>query len=228
MIRVLLVDDQAIVCEGLRVVLNASATVRVVGVAHHGEQALAQLPSLMPDLVLMDLKMPVMNGVRTTALIRERYPALPVLVLTTYDEDEWVVDAIRAGAVGYLLKDIDSIDLIAAIEGTVQGRTQVDPAVAEKLFDYVRRGPQPNSALTQQLTEREQHILRLLASGLTNAAIADRLSLAEGTVRNHITIVFSKLQVSDRAQATAIAWREGLVNPQNTLGHGSGNRTQVE
>ena len=154
MIRVLLVDDQAIVCAGLRVVLGAHANVEVAGVAHDGEQALRQVEALRPDLVLMDLKMPVMNGVQATREMRARYPEIPVLVLTTYDDDEWVVDAIRAGAVGYLLKDAGNAEIVAAIEGTAAGRTHVDPAVAAKLFSYVRQGPPPSRALISDARSR--------------------------------------------------------------------------
>jgi two-component system, NarL family, response regulator LiaR len=211
MIRVVIVDDQVIVCEGLKVVLSAGPQIEVVGMAHDGAAGLRLVETLRPDLVLMDLKMPVLNGVQATRAMRERWPELPVLVLTTYDDDEWVVDAIRAGASGYLLKDSGREDLVAAIEGTVAGRTYVDPAVAAKLFTYVRQGPPPSRALLEQLTERERDILRLLASGMTNAAIGARLALAEGTVRNHVTSILAKLDVTDRAQATAVAWRFGLV-----------------
>ncbi|MCU0491998.1 MAG: response regulator transcription factor [Chloroflexaceae bacterium] len=214
MIRVLIVDDQVIVCEGLRVVLNASPNISVVGLAHDGAQALEQVAALRPDLVLMDLKMPLMDGVRATQAISERFPHIPVLILTTYDEDEWVVDAVRAGAAGYLLKDTGRDEIIAAIEGTIAGRTHVDPAVVEKLFGFVKRGTPPKSAIAEQLSERELAILRLLATGLTNADIADRLVLAEGTVRNHVSTILAKLDVTDRAQATAFAWRYGLVGPE--------------
>ncbi|MBC8075871.1 MAG: response regulator transcription factor [Chloroflexales bacterium] len=211
MIRALVVDDQVIVCEGLRVVLNASQTVHVVGIAYDGAQALELAATLQPDVVLMDLNMPVLNGVQATRALHERFPTLPVVILTTYDDDTWVVDAIRAGAVGYMLKDTGPRELVAAIEGAVAGRTPVDPHVAAKLFTYVRQGTPPRAAIAEQLSVRERAILRLLASGLTNAAIADRLTLAEGTVRNHITTIFAKLDTADRAQATAFAWRHGLV-----------------
>ena len=135
----------------------------------------------------------------------------PVLVLTTYDEDEWVIDAIRAGAAGYLLKDSGAQELAAAIEGTAAGRTHLDPSVAATLFSVVREGAPPNAEPASLLSERE--ILQLLASGLTNAGIAERLGLAEGTVRNHVTSILGKLGVDDRAQATALAWRYGLVTP---------------
>jgi len=212
MIRVLIVDDQVVVCEGLRVVLNASANIDVVGIANNGQQAIDAIPAAKPDLVLMDLKMPIMNGIQATEIIAEKHPDLSVLILTTYDEDEWVFDAIRAGAAGYLLKDADSSDIIAAIEGTVAGKTHIDPAVAQRLFKFVKQGAPTNQEIIDLLTERELRVLQLLAHGLTNAAIAERLFLAEGTVRNHVSNILSKLDVTDRAQATAIAWKNGLVS----------------
>ncbi|MBW4473891.1 MAG: response regulator transcription factor [Stenomitos rutilans HA7619-LM2] len=211
MIRVLIVDDQTIVCEGLKVVLNAAATIETIGTAQNGEQAVSLVKSLQPDLVLMDLKMPVVDGVSATRAIKAQHPHLPILILTTYDQDEWVVDAIRAGASGYLLKDTNSEDIIAAIEGTIAGKTHIDPLVAGKLFNVVRHGAPPSVTFVELLTQRERQVLSLLASGLTNAAIADRLNLSEGTIRNHVTSILAKLEVSDRAQATAIAWRYGLV-----------------
>lgn len=214
MIRVLIVDDQEIVCEGLHVVLSASPNISVIGMAHDGAQALEMVEKHRPDLVLMDLKMPGMNGVQATHAIKQHYPETAVLVLTTYDGDEWVVDAIRAGANGYLLKDTGREDIVAAMEGVIAGRTPVDPAVSEKLFKYVRYGVPSQSNLAELMSERELSVLRLLASGLTNAAIADRLHLSEGTVRNHVTNILAKLSVSDRAQATALAWRYGLVHPE--------------
>lgn len=213
MIRILLVDDQRLTCEGLKVVLSAQPNITVVGMAYDGAQAVEMAKDLHPDLVLMDLKMPIMNGVQATRLIREQHSDTAVLVLTTYDEDEWVADAVRAGASGYLLKDSSSDDLIAAIEGTVAGRTHVDPTVAAKLFSFIRYGAPTSSVLLQSLNEREREVLRLLASGLNNAAIGDKLYLAEGTVRNYVSSILAKLEVTDRSQATAIAWRYGLVIP---------------
>ena len=211
MIRVLIVDDQEIVCEGLHVVLSANPNIEVVAMAHDGARAVELVESLHPDLVLMDLKMPLMNGVQATHAIKEQYPETAVLILTTYDEDEWVVDAIRAGANGYLLKDTGREEVVAAIEGVIAGKTPIDPSVAEKLYKYVRYGVPSQSNIGELLSEREAGVLRLLATGLTNAAIADRLHLSEGTVRNHVTNILAKLNVTDRAQATALAWRYGLV-----------------
>lgn len=217
MITVLVVDDQDVVSNGMRMLLNAQPNLEVIGTARNGADAIAQVAARRPDVVLMDLKMPIMNGIQATEALRRDHPDLPIVVLTTYDEDEWVVDAIRAGAAGYLLKDSRTEDIVAAIEGVIAGQTPVSPLVASKLFQYVQYGVPHRRPLDADLTERELHILRLLASGLANADIAERLSLAEGTVRNHLTTIFAKLNVADRAQATALAWRHGLVGPADDL-----------
>src|SRR5512141_2459612 len=137
MIRILICDDQDLVCEGLKGILSTDAELKIVGVVNDGAEALEKIPACQPDLVLMDLKMPVMNGVQATRQIRQGYPRIEVLVLTTYDADEWVFDAIRAGARGYLLKDTPRDQLIEAIKGTAAGKTHVDPNIAGKLFDQV-------------------------------------------------------------------------------------------
>ena len=215
MIRVLVVDDQVVVSEGLRVLLNASPHIEVIGVANNGQEAVTMTRQLTPDIVLMDLKMPQMNGIQATKAITEQHATIPVLILTTYDDDEWVLEAVRAGAKGYLLKDSDRNDIIAAIEGTIAGKTHVDPAVAQKLFTFIKDGTPANADFADTLSERELAVLRLLANGMTNAAIADRLYLAEGTVRNHVSSILAKLGVTDRAQATALAWRYGLITSQD-------------
>jgi DNA-binding NarL/FixJ family response regulator len=215
MIRVLIVDDQEIVSAGLQVILGASPSLQVVGVANNGAEALALAEQLRPDVVLMDLNMPVMNGVQAIRALRARLPTVAVIALTTYDEESWVRDAIRAGAAGYLLKDTGRSELVAAIEGVMAGGSPLDPAVAGTLLRIVRQGAVPAAEPEVELSERERAVLRLLASGLSNAAIADRLALAEGTVKNHVTTIFAKLDVADRAQATAFAWRHGLVSPED-------------
>ncbi len=214
MIRVLICDDQTIVSEGLRVILGTDSELEVVGIANDGAEALNLIPQVKPDLVLMDLKMPIMNGVQATRLIRQQYPNVRILVLTTYDADEWVFDAIRSGAAGYLLKDTPRNELIAAIKGTVAGNTHVDPTVAGKLFSHVGHGPTPplDTALAESLTKRERDVLRLLARGLHNTDIATRLHLSEGTIRNYVSAIFTKLDVSDRTQAAVIALRYGLAD----------------
>jgi DNA-binding NarL/FixJ family response regulator len=214
MIRVLICDDQEVVTEGLRVILGASPQIEVVGVAHDGAEAVEFVTQYRPDVVLMDLKMPGVNGIQATRQIADRYPDVRVLVLTTYDADEWVFDAIRSGARGYLLKDTPRQELIAAIRGTAEGKTHVDPAVAGKLFAHVAQG-QPlvgDTSLIQELSEREVEVLRLLARGLSNADIAARLYLSEGTVRNYVSAILSKLDVADRTQAAVLALRYGLVD----------------
>ena len=213
MIRVLICDDQEVVCEGLRVILNSAAGIEVAGVAYDGAAALDLIPTAKPDLVLMDLKMPGLNGIQATRLIHQQYPEIRVLVLTTYDGDEWVLDAIRSGAAGYLLKDSPREALIAAIKGTIDGKTHVDPGVAGTLLAQIARtATPPTTSLTANLSERELEVLRHLARGLTNLDIADRLHLSEGTIRNYVSAVFTKLGVSDRTQAAVIALRYGLVD----------------
>ena len=162
----------------------------------------------------MDLKMPGVNGIQATRHIKDHYPGVRVLVLTTYDADEWVFDAIRSGADGYLLKDTPRQDLVAAIKGTFAGATHVDPAVAGKLFDHVAQTSPaaPDTAIVRSLSERELDVLRLLARGLSNADIAKRLYLSEGTVRNYVSAVLAKLDVTDRTQAAVLALRYGLVD----------------
>ncbi len=213
MIRILICDDQAIVCEGLRVIFDSDPDIEVVGMAHDGSQAIDIIPKLQPDLVVMDLKMPIMNGVQATRIIRERFASVHVLVLTTYDDDEWVFDAIRSGADGYLLKDTPRENLIAAIKDTIAGKTHVDPAVAGKLFGAIQQSRKiTDSGVADQLSEREREVLRLLAKGFTNADIAQHLYLSEGTIRNYVSEVLAKLKVADRTQAALMAVRYGLVD----------------
>ena len=209
--RVIICDDQALIRDSLEMLLSLDKDIDVVGQAQDGAEALELVAQHRPDLVLMDLKMPGMNGIEATRQIRTHYPAVKVLVLTTYDDDEWVFDAIRAGASGYLLKDTPREGVIKAVKGTVEGKAFVDPAVAGKLLGQVAsQQTQPASLITTKLTKREVDVLQLLARGLTNADIAARLYLSEGTVRNHVSAILAKLQVSDRTRAAVIAIRHGL------------------
>lgn len=211
MIKVLICDDQAIIREGLEMLLKLEPDIEVVGTARDGQEAVELTANTAPDLVLMDLKMPGMNGVEATRRICTRHPHSRVLVLTTYDDDEWLFDAIRAGAVGYLLKDTPREKVIEAIRGTVRGETFVDPHVAGKLLEQAaNQHRHPASAITDELTGRERDVLRWMAGGLSNAEIAQRLHLSEGTVRNHVSAILAKLDVSDRTQAVIIAIRHGL------------------
>lgn len=213
-IRLLIVDDQEIVCEGLRAMLVPVPQIEVVGVAKNGIEAVDLVSRLHPDLVLMDLKMPRMNGVQATKTIREKFSGVRVLVLTTYDADEWVLNAIRNGAAGYLLKDTPQEELVKAIINTVKGWNPIDPQVAGKLLEHVTQQPPPSypdQKLISQLSERESEVLRLLASGLGNSEIAKALFLSEGTVKNYVSSIFSKLGVADRTQAAILAIRLGLA-----------------
>lgn len=214
MIRVLICDDQRIVCEGLEAILSSDPYIQVVGIAGDGAEALEKIPDTRPDVVLMDLKMPGMNGIQATRKINDAYPQVKVLVLTTYGADEWVFDAIRSGAAGYLLKGTPRDALIAAVKGTAAGETHVDPAVAGKLFNRIAQQSalSSNTTIADTLSQRELDVLRLLARGLSNAEIAQRLHLTEGTVRNYVSGVLTKLEVSDRTQAAVLALRHGLVD----------------
>ena len=213
MIRVLVCDDQAVVCDGLEMILNADPEIEVVGIAYDGAEALEMIPLSKPDVVLMDLKMPGMNGIQATRLISQKYPSVKVLVLTTFGDDEWLFDAIRSGAASYLLKGTPRADLVKAVKGTALGETHVDPVVAGKLFSQLAQSDsQTDSTVAQDLSERELEVLKLLATGLTNAEIAERLYLTRGTVRNYVSAILAKLDVEDRTQAALIAVRHGLVD----------------
>ena len=213
-IRVVICDDQDLVRDGLQAILSVAPGIEVVGEASDGDQALQMVEAHSPDVVLMDLKMPGTNGVTATRTITNRFPGVRVLVLTTYDAPEWVDDAIKAGAAGYLLKDAPRHRLIEAIKGTAGGRTHVDPGVAGQLFDRVTTSPRPeaDTSVTEGLTERELEVLKALGRGLTNAEIAARLYLSEGTVRNYVSAVLAKLEVADRTQAAVLAVRHGIVD----------------
>ncbi|MEW5959987.1 MAG: response regulator transcription factor [Chloroflexota bacterium] len=211
MMKVIICDDQALIRDGLEMLLKLEKDIDVLGQAQDGAEAVDMVKRTQPDLVLMDLKMPGMNGIEATRQIRANYPHVKVLVLTTYDDDEWVFDAIRAGASGYLLKDTPREEVIKAVKGTAAGKSFVDPVVAGKLLHQVAgQQVQPATLLTGKLTERETDVLRLVARGLTNADIAERLHLSEGTVRNHVSAIFAKLEVADRTQAAVIAIQHGL------------------
>ncbi len=211
-IKLLICDDQEVVREGLRAILGNVPGIDVIGVVGNGAEAVAAVAGLAPDVVLMDLNMPIKNGVQATREIAASHPEVKVLVLTTYDAEEWVIDAIRAGAAGYMLKDAPREQLVAAIKGTASGATHVDPAVAGNLFSLVAiAGEVRETNVAEKLSDRELDVLRLLGKGLSNSEIAGRLFLSEGTVRNYVSAVLAKLQVSDRTQAAVLAVKHGLV-----------------
>ncbi len=209
--KVVICDDQAIIRDGLELLLRLEKDVSIVGSAQDGAEAVELVEKNSPDLVLMDLKMPGLNGVEATRRICAAHPEVKVLVLTTFDDDEWVFDAIRAGASGYLLKDTPREKLLEAVRGTTQGKTFVDPAVAGKLLGQLaNQQEEPHSPIKERLSEREIEVLRLLARGFSNGDIAGRLHLSDGTVRNHVSSILSKLDVPDRTQAAIIGIKHGL------------------
>jgi len=212
MIDVIICDDQEVVCQGLNAILSTAENLRVVGIANNGLEALDLIGKHKPDVALMDLKMPIMNGIHATKEIKEKYPDTKVLVLTTYDADAWLFDAIRNGADGYLLKDTSREMLIDAIQEVHEGKTPLDSKVAGKLFHQLSRQALPgDTTLGQDLTKREKEILKFISHGMTNAEIAQNLFLSEGTVRNYVSGILEKLQVDDRTQAAVLALRYGLV-----------------
>jgi len=209
--KVIICDDQDIVRDGLELLLKLEHDIEIVGIASDGAEAVELVAQKQPDLVMMDLKMPVMNGVDATRQIKARFPTVKVLVLTTFGTEDWVLEAIRAGASGYLLKDATREEVLNAIRGTVEGKTFIDPSVAGKLLGEITGGKKkPAAVLTDKLTQREIEVLQLLAKGLSNEDIAKKLFLSEGTVRNHISSIVTKLGVSDRMQAAVMAIQHGL------------------
>jgi len=219
-IRILLVDDQALFREGLRTLLSVQGERRaqdfeVVGEASNGEEALRLAASLQPQVILMDVRMPLLDGVAATRRLRTLQPDIRVIVLTTFDDDEYVFEALRAGAVGYLLKDVDSAKLFEAIRAAARGESFLQTSVAAKVVAEFSRlanqAPARLDPLVEPLSERETEILRLIANGLNNREIAAQVVLAEGTVKNHITNILNKLGVSDRTQAALKAREMGLL-----------------
>lgn len=225
-IRVVLVDDTRMFRDGLRMVIDLEDDLTVVGVASNGAEGVEIVGQLQPDVVLMDIRMPEMDGVEATRRIKAKWPHIHVLVLTTYSDDEFIFDALKAGAVGYMVKDLPASDLVQAIRTVNQGGALIPPAIAARLLaEYTRiaAGGAPTAAAptaqadearprVADLTPRETEILRLVARGLSNKEIADQLYLSEGTVKNYVSSIFSKLHARDRAQAISLALRQGLVD----------------
>ena len=218
-IRVLLADDQDIIRTGLTIILNHQADIDVIGQAADGLEAVELAKSLQPDVILMDIKMPRLNGIQATRQIVAALPKTQIIILTTYDTDDWVFDGIRAGAIGYLLKDTSGDNLAEAVRGALRGESQIDPTVARKVlreFQQLttsRSAPLPvKDEPLERLTDREEEVIKLLAAGLANKDIAQQLSLSEGTVKNHISAILAKLHANDRTQAVLTALKRGLVD----------------
>jgi DNA-binding NarL/FixJ family response regulator len=215
-IKVLLVDDQALFREGLRTLLSVQPAFEVVGEASNGEEAIQMALANRPDVVLMDLRMPVMDGVSATRRLHSLAPQCRIIVLTTFDDDESVFDGLRAGAVGYLLKDVASTKLFEAIHEAARGGSFLQPSVAAKVIEEFSRLANQATALHPQaliepLSDREMEILKQVATGASNKEIAANYVIAEGTVKNHLTNILRKLEVQDRAQAVLKARSLGLI-----------------
>ncbi|MFL5700701.1 MAG: response regulator [Ktedonobacteraceae bacterium] len=233
LVRVLVVDDQQLVRDGIASLLRVQDGISVVGTATNGQEALEQAMALRPDVILMDVRMPVMNGVEATIQILREVPSCSILMLTTFDDEEYVRDALRAGARGYLLKDLPAQDLARAVYAVSQGVYQLDAAVIERMIDAFSRpntaqkseteerlttslaktqvNAAPEALATAGLTNREIEVLRLIATGATNREVADALVISEGTVKNHLSNIFSRLGLRDRTQAVMYARERGLL-----------------
>jgi DNA-binding NarL/FixJ family response regulator len=212
-VRILLVDDQALFREGVRTLLSMESSIEIVGEAANGVEAVEAAKTLRPDLALMDLRMPAMGGVEATRRVRDLVPQCRVLVLTTFQEDEEIFDALRAGACGYLLKDTPSEKLVEAIHAAVRGESVIEPSVAAKVVaEFARLSTPGNQGVVNPLlSPREHDVLRQVARGRTNKEIASTLHVTEGTVKNHLTNIFSRLGVLDRTQAALKAREMGIV-----------------
>jgi DNA-binding NarL/FixJ family response regulator len=216
-IRILIVDDQALVRSGFRMILEARDDLEVVGEAENGAQAVELVGSLGPDVVLMDIRMPVMDGVEATRRLLEGGSPARVIILTTFDLDEYVYEALRAGASGFLLKDVEPAQLVEAIRVVASGDALLAPSITRRLLDRfagslpVSEDKPPPSL--ESLTVRELEILRLVAAALSNAEIAERLYLSETTVKTHVSSILRKLALRDRVQAVVLAYESGLVEP---------------
>lgn len=213
MIRVLLVDDQNLVRQGIRSLLELSENIRVVAEASDGQQAVERIPEVDPDVVLMDMRMPVMSGLEALQTLSTRNQLPPTIILTTFDDDQLVLAGIRAGARGFLLKDVSLEQLVGAIETVASGGSLVQPAVTQRLLSGLEHMHNAFQSLDQPdpLTDRETEILRLMAGGYSNKEIANSLGVAEGTVKNHVSNILSKLGVRDRTRAVLKAFELKLV-----------------
>ncbi|HBE19033.1 MAG TPA: DNA-binding response regulator [Cyanobacteria bacterium UBA11149] len=201
MIKILLVDDQSLIRRGLKALLNFEPDFQIIGEADNGEIAIHQVETLQPDIVLMDIRMPIMDGVAATREISQRFPQTKVLVLTTFDDNEYVTQALQYGAVGYLLKDTPPEELAQAIRTVHKGYTQLSPGIGKKIIAQIPAPLTNRPEGWEQLTPREQEILQLIAKGASNREIAQTLYISEKTVKNHVTNILSRLNLRDRTQA---------------------------
>jgi DNA-binding NarL/FixJ family response regulator len=217
-IKILLVDDHAVVLRGLQFFLGTQKDFEIVGEAHNGKEAIEMMEQCQPDVVLMDLVMPVVDGIEATAYITRHYPEVRVLVLTSFSDQDYVLPALQAGASGYLLKDMKPDQIVEAIRGAYSGNVQLHPDVTQKLMlQAVSQAPKPMAEETsasvqplEQITRREKEVLSLIAQGLSNKEIASVLHIAEKTVKTHVSSILSKLNLADRTQAALYAVKHGI------------------
>jgi NarL family two-component system response regulator LiaR len=211
-ITVLITDDHQLVRSGVRTFLAKQPDITVVGEAATGEEALRLAAEFVPDVVLMDLVMPGMNGVEATRRLKQISPGSQVIVLTSYHEDEHIFPAIRAGALSYMLKDVGTAELADAVRKAARGEAVMHPHVAARVMQELRADQRASPLFSDALSERELEVLRLIAEGCPNTEIAERLVISEHTVKRHVSNILSKLHLTDRTQAAVFAWREGMVD----------------
>lgn len=212
-IKVMVVDDQRLLREGLRTILDLEHDLSVVQLAENGRDALDKIAETHPDVVLMDIRMPVMDGVECTKIIKQQYPEIKVLILTTFDDDEYIIEALKHGALGYILKDLSSEKLVSAIRDVYEGNSIMQPEIAAKVISLITgnsKEPTHKSATlepkyTPVLTDREKEVLQLVGKGMSNGEIAKMLYISEGTVKNYISNLYAKLEVNDRSKLTLYA-----------------------
>lgn len=213
-ISILIVDDHEVVRNGIRSYLETIKDFEVVGEADSGEMAVQMVSELIPDIVLLDLIMPGMDGVETTRQIKKITPRTQVVVLTSYHEDVHIFPALKAGAISYILKDMKMEKLVEALQRAVRHEVTLHPLVAERVLENIRGDASEEPALFTELTERELDVLRLIAKGMTNSQIAENLVISENTVKGHVSNILSKLHLADRTQVAVYAWQSGIVNKE--------------
>ncbi len=220
-IKVLITDDQRLMREGLKTILELEEDITVVQLAENGIDALDKIPVSKPDIVLMDIRMPLMDGVECTRIIKRDYPGIKVLILTTFDDDEFIIDALKNGAIGYILKDLSSEKLVGAIRDAYSGNSIMQPEIAAKVIAHITSSNKIKDAspdnikmtpnLSEELTEREKEVLSLVGKGLSNNEISKTLYISEGTVKNYISNLYGKLAVEDRSKLTLYAIKNEII-----------------
>jgi len=220
-ISILIVDDHEVVRSGIRSFLETDKSFEVVGEADSGEAAIIKVADLIPDIVLLDLIMPGMDGVETTRQIRKISPRTQVVILTSYHEDVHIFPALKAGAISYILKDMKMDKLVDALHRALQHEVTLHPLVAERVLENIRGDDSSDPVLFNELSERELDVLRQIAKGMTNSQIAQELFISENTVKGHVSNILSKLHLADRTQVAVYAWQRGLINKDHMTNKGN-------